>query len=64
MLLTPAALLTTAVVASIGAVSGYVAIKGHKEAMSKVDEVDLLPMSPENGPPLPRILGVRWPGRK
>lgn len=25
---------------------------------------DLLPMSPDQGPPLPRGLGVRWPWKK
>lgn len=25
---------------------------------------DLLPMSPESGPPLPRALGIRWPWKK
>jgi hypothetical protein len=25
--------------------------------------VDLLPMPPSEGPPLPRKMGVRWPGK-
>jgi hypothetical protein len=25
---------------------------------------DLLPMPPEQGPPLPRALGIKWPGKK
>jgi len=63
MALTPAAALTTAVVGAIGAVSGYVAIKGGKEVMSTLGREELIPMSPINGPPLPRGLNVRWPWR-
>lgn len=61
MLLTPQAALTAALVAAIGAVSGYVAIKGGKELTSNVEPGNLVPMSPENGPPFPRGLNIHWP---
>jgi len=62
-MLTPTAALTTAIVGAIGAVSGYVAIKGGKEVMSALGQADLIPMSPVKGPPLPRGLNVSWPWR-
>lgn len=61
MILTPQAALTAAAVAAIGAVSGYVAIKGGEGLLSKAEQGNLLPMPPEDGPPLPRALNVRWP---
>jgi len=64
MILTPQAALTAAAVAAIGAVSAYVTIKGGEEILSKVEKGDLLPMSPEDGPPLPQALNIRWPWRR
>lgn len=29
-----------------------------------MDLRDLLPMPPDEGPPLPRVLGVEWPGKE
>jgi len=46
----------------------YKKITGREPEPGRIPEVkgvnDLLPMPPDEGPPLPRALGIKWPGKK
>ena len=65
----PATLLMVGLVTGIGGAVTFVAFN-YAERLSKEGSLkrqttnDLLPMAPDQGPPLPRGLNVRWPWRK
>ena len=61
-------MLIVGIIGGIGAAAAYAggmfAKQRGPELTKSLRASDLSPMSPEEGPPLPRGLGIKWPGRK
>ena len=68
MLVGPGTLLIVGLIGGIGAAATYTSFayaKGRGPELTKsLRASGLSPMSPEEGPPLPSALGIKWPGRK
>ena len=52
------------ILGGIGTVVSFSAFKAAEEIGPNIGANDLLPMPPDQGPPLPRVLALRWPWSK
>ncbi len=68
MLVGPGTLIIVGIIGGIGAAAAYAggsyAKQRGPELTKSLRATGLSPMSPEKGPPLPRSLGLKWPGKK
>ncbi|MBA7665868.1 hypothetical protein ES703_73942 [subsurface metagenome] len=67
MLVGPGTLLIVGLIGGIGAAATYTSYAYAQQKgpeLTKSLKSDLSPMTPGEGPPLPRGLGLKWPGRK
>lgn len=69
MLVGPGTLLIVGLIGGIGAAASYLGFahakqKGPELTKSLNSDLSLSPMPPDQGPPLPRGLNIRWPGKK
>ncbi|GAI08292.1 unnamed protein product [marine sediment metagenome] len=67
MLVGPGTLLIVGLIGGIGAATTYCSYAYAQQKgpeLTKSLKSDLSPMTPEEGPPLPRGLGLKWPGKK
>ena len=67
MLVGPGTLLIVGLIGGIGAATTYASYAYAQQRGPELTESlksDLSPMPPEEGPPLPRGLNVKWPGKK
>lgn len=60
----PGTMLLIGLVGGIGAAATYAVSVSAAKAEANVTLSDLAPMSPVEGPPLPRGLAIKWPGIK
>jgi len=67
MLVGPGTLLIVGLIGGAGAAATYASYAYAQQKgpeLTKSLKSDLSPMPPDQGPPLPRGLGLKWPGRK
>ena len=68
MLVGPGTLIIVGIIGGIGAAVAYAggsyAEQRGPELTKALRAYDLSPMSPSEGPPLPRGLRLKWPGKK
>ena len=67
MLVGPGTLLIVGIIGGLGAAATYTSyayVQQRGPELTKSLQSDLSPMSPEDGPPLPQALNIRWPWRR
>ena len=60
----PGTLFIVGLIGGIGSAVTYATFQYVKKAEQGASQADLMPMSMNQGPPLPKSLNIRWPWKK